>query len=124
MMNLESVTDFKTEVISKNFKLQYLNLFEIVQGGPEIGQISIDDYLIKNVFFGGPILYNEYYIFIPMYVKGVLKRGFRLVKIDVKSKKITKVSGIENLIVLNKIDESFVYYSVDQDRITQKKVKW
>lgn len=123
-MNLESVTDFKTEVFSEFFTLKYINIIEIVQGGPEIGQICLNGSLIGNSYFGGPLLFNEKFIFIPMYSKSFLRRGFKLVKISILNGDVVIISKIESLILLNKIDESFVYYSIDTERVTSKKVKW
>lgn len=124
MLNLESVNDFKTEVFSGFFTLKYISLTEIVQGGPEIGQICLNGSLIGNAYFGGPLLFNDEFVFIPMYVNSFLRRGFKLVKISILDGEVEIISKTEHLILLNNVDESFVYYSVDLERVTSKKARW
>lgn len=52
-MTLENPIRFISERIVNGMTVKYQNLTEIVQGGPEIGQLLIGDNVIKSIFLEG-----------------------------------------------------------------------
>lgn len=98
-----------------NLELRYLNLSEISQGGPEIGNFYINGQLIDGKF-GGPFIFQKPYIYIPAFSKKMFSRGFVLARIDITTNAIEYKGKIEPLIFLNKIIDNKIYYYKDIEK--------
>lgn len=106
-----------------NFKLNYINLMEIGQGGPEIGSVLINDKKIPTYLFGGPFLYFDEYVYMPVYLKSFFYKGFKIAKINIETLKVEILGKYENLINLYKIDGNYIYYYKDMDGLLEAKIK-
>jgi hypothetical protein len=104
-------------------RVEYRDLREVAQGGPEVGWLAIDEVLVGGPDrFGGPLIYSNGEIFIPCLRRGVISWGFRLARIDLEQRKCTVVGPSENLIFLDRIDGDLIYYSVDLDKSMEKTI--
>ncbi|MEM6719247.1 MAG: hypothetical protein AAF611_08045 [Bacteroidota bacterium] len=115
-MKLENPINFDIKKDYKKYSISYINLKEIVQGGPEVGNLMIDDILINTHYrFGGPMLFHLNSIYIPLFVKKFCKSGFILAKVNLKTHKIDFISTIKDIIFLDSIDEENhkIYYYED-----------
>lgn len=98
----------------------YKDLNEVVQGGPEIGYLYLNN---ENVFpklrFGGPLYFFDNKIYVPKYVGS----GFILTSINIVSKQIISYGSIEPLILLFKVDNESANYYVDLKNNKAKTIK-
>jgi hypothetical protein len=115
-MKLENPVNFDIKKEYKKHSISYFNLREIVQGGPEVGNLMIDNTPISsNYRFGGPMLFYKNFIYVPLFVKKFCKAGFVLSKVNIETHKIDFISSIENIIFLDIVDEENkkIYYFKD-----------
>lgn len=89
---------------------------EISQGGPEVGKISVNGKLIATFLFGGPIIYQDNYIYAPVFIRKFFKSGFRIAKINVQNLEVQVLGKYFNLIFLDKIDNQKIYFFLDMDK--------
>ena len=66
-------------------RIEYFDLHEICQGCPEVGKIRLDGNSIENYRFGGPPLFWDNAVFLPLYYK---KDGFQPCLIDLQTTQI------------------------------------
>ncbi len=95
-----------------DLEIRYSNLLEISQGGPAVGNLSINGQQLQGLY-GGPILCHDTSIFAPSLVKKLFGTGFRLAKINVLNHEVEYLSTIQNLIFLDEIKDSKVFYFLD-----------
>lgn len=86
--------------------IEYTDIREICQGGPEVGIFVINGKRIKDKLFGGPYIKNKDCLFVPLY-KGP---HFVLAMINVTTLNIQVVGKSEDLIFLDKIEDNSVFY--------------
>src|SRR5690554_584173 len=115
MENFENPIQFLIKKKFKNVEIMYYELMEISQGGPEVGNLSINGKIVKGLY-GGPAIYHGEYIFAPAYVKKLLGVGFKLARINIHTQKVEYLSNIKNLIYLDKIDKNRIYFFEDLNR--------
>jgi hypothetical protein len=82
---LQDPADFGLELVFDGIEVRYDNVYEIGQGGPITGALYIDQTWVRNFRFGGPLLYSDGYLFLPVFVKRFIGTGFRLAKINIKT---------------------------------------
>ncbi len=112
MKSKETPKDFDINKKINQTEITYTNLKEIVQGGPEIGTISINGISLKGDF-GGPCIYANGNLYAPNYVRKFFGRGFRLAKINIQTLKIEYLTKIKSLIYLQKIERGEIYFFED-----------
>lgn len=122
-MTTQNPISFISEKELPNFKLKYINLMEIGQGGPEVGNVYIDDKKVPTYLFGGPFLLSDGYVYMPVYLKSFFYKGFKIAKVSVENLKVEILGSYENLINLYKIDENYIYYYRDINNNQQGKLK-
>lgn len=108
-----SPIDFQLNYTVKNTFITYSNLVELGQSGIQIGKISIDNYKINDFDFGGPLLYTDNYLFVPMYKRNFFKSGFQLAVINLNNYKIFTIGDVKSLVWLDSIDDNKVYFYED-----------
>ena len=116
MTNLDTPMDFQIEKYFGNHKLKYVNLTEITQGGPEVGNIMIDDRTISSFFFGGPVINKNNFVYIPIFDKTFFKRGFKLGQINLETLEVNAFGKNKNFIFLDKIEDDIIYYFEDLEK--------
>jgi len=110
--NFEDPIQFNIKKDIGNIEIIYSELMEICQGGPEVGHLSINGKKVDGLF-GGPCLYDNDYLYIPIYVKKFLGTGFRLVRININNNNIEYLSKVKKIIFLEKVEGNKVYYYGD-----------
>ena len=115
MKHYETPIDFEINESFEGNNISYVNLREICQGGPQVGRIILNDKIITGHEFGGPFLYHEKHIYIPILTSHFIFSflSFKLAKINVMTREIQFVGENKALIFLNKIEDNKVYYYGD-----------
>ena len=116
MTLFETPWDFDHKKIFNNMIIEYSDVQEIVQGGPEIGKLSIDNKIFEEKLFGGPCLNLGEFIYLPVYVRKFLNRGFQLCRINLFSRKLDILTSFEDLIYLDRIENNKIYYYIDLEK--------
>ncbi len=114
----ENPIQFEVKKKSGNVELVYSDLMEISQGGPEVGNLSINGEIVQGLY-GGPALCRSDYVYVPAYVKKILGAGFRLAKIDVATLEVELLGKTKDLIFLDRVEGSQIYFFEDLDRSIQ-----
>ena len=61
---------FKKKNFFDEWEVSYLDLMEVNQGSPLVGSLSINgQFIIKEQGFGGPLLYFNRKIYIPVFIR-------------------------------------------------------
>ena len=115
--DFETPMDFAMSKKVREHIIKYENLMEFAQGSPAIGQLTIDNVIINQEgYFGGPFLHDESYLYIPMYVQSFFNSGFKLVKINLKSKVIEiLIEKKKTLFFLDSLKNGILYYYNNMD---------
>ena len=115
-MKFEDPIQFNQQKESGGVKVNYSNLMEITQGGPEIGDLHINGKLIDGYRFGGPCIIDGGFVFAPIFVKKLLGNGFKLSKINAATLEITVLGKSKDLIYLDKIEDGKVHFFENVDK--------
>jgi hypothetical protein len=91
------------------YEIEYINLSEICQGGPEIGDLKINGSIILSYRFGGPFIKYGSNLILPVLISNFWSRKFKLAKIDLLSKQITVFGKSKDLIFLDRIEDDNIY---------------
>lgn len=109
----QSPINFQTTIEIENIKIEYSRLMEICQGGPEIGDLSINESIIPYYRFGGPLLFDNGSIYAPIFIKRFCIAKFKLSIINVHTQKIRLIGKYHNIMHLDKIDNGKIYFFAD-----------
>ena len=117
----ETPLDFQEKFLFDNWEVSYLNLMEVNQGSPLVGSLSINgQVIIKEQGFGGPLLYFNRKIYIPVFIRRFCVVGFRLATLNVDDLSIEYIGDIEDLIYLKEIKGNRIYFYTDIYKSTEK----
>ena len=117
----ETPLDFQEKFLFDNWEVSYLDLMEVNQGSPLVGSLSINgQVIIKEQGFGGPLLYFNRKIYIPVFIKRFCVVGFRLATLNLDDLSIEYIGGIEDLIYLKEIKGNRIYFYTDIYKSTEK----
>ena len=122
---LDTPWGFTKDIQQDNWHIQYTNLNEICQGGPLVGNLIVNG---QKVFcdkrFGGPLLYHENLVFIPMYIRKFCISGFMISVIELNSMRLIRVKDIYDLVYLDSINENEIlfYKDIDRTKLHRKKI--
>jgi len=104
--------DYKNIVTEKNEEIRIGCCHDICQGGPVVGRLFIaEDLVFPNLYFGGPFLEKNKYLYIPQRKKNIFFNGFILIKINLVTHKSTKLNVKSEVINLKYIDGKYLYFS-------------
>ena len=110
----ETPLDFQEKFLFENWEVSYLDLMEVNQGSPLVGSLSINgQVIIKEQGFGGPLLYFNRKIYIPVFIRRFCVVGFRLATLNLDDLSIEYIGGIEDLIYLKEIKGNRIYFYTD-----------
>ncbi|WP_299121074.1 hypothetical protein [uncultured Tenacibaculum sp.] len=123
MINFETPIDFNIIKQDDDTKVEYFDLMELSQGGPEVGGIKINNETIKNYRFGGPCIISKEYVYIPVYIKKLCVSGFRIAEINIKTLEVSFISKIERFVVIDKVIDNNLYYYLNLDKTVSKTIK-
>ena len=98
-----------------------LDLMEVNQGSPLVGSLSINgQVIIQEQGFGGPLLYFNRKIYIPVFIRRFWVVGFRLAALNLDDLSIEYIGGIEDLVYLKEIKGNRIYFYTDIYKSTEK----
>ena len=118
---LETPLDFQEKNIFDQWEVSYLDLMEVNQGSPLVGSLSINgQVIIKEQGFGGPLLYSNRKIYIPVFIRRFWVVGFRLATLNLDDLSIEYIGGIEDLVYLKEIKGNRIYFYTDIYKSTEK----
>lgn len=117
----ETPLDFQEKFLFDKWEVSYLDLMEVNQGSPLVGNLSINgQVIIKEQGFGGPLLYFNRKIYIPVFIRRFCVVGFRLATLNLDDLSIEYMGGIEDLIYLKEIKGNRIYFYTDIYKSTEK----
>lgn len=117
----ETPLDFQEKNIFDQWEVSYLDLMEVNQGSPLVGSLSINgQVIIQEQGFGGPLLYFNRKIYIPVFIRRFWVVGFRLATLNLDDLSIEYIGGIEDLIYLKEIKDNRIYFYTDIYKSTEK----
>ena len=117
----ETPLDFQEKFLFDNWEVSYLDLMEVNQGSPLVGSLSINgQVIIKEQGFGGPLLYFNRKIYIPVFIRRFCVVGFRLAILNLDDLSIEYIGGIEDLVYLKEIKGNRIYFYTDIYKSTEK----
>ncbi|WP_274204277.1 hypothetical protein [Veillonella rogosae] len=117
----ETPLDFQEKFLFDNWEVSYLDLMEVNQGSPLVGSLSINgQVIIKEQGFGGPLLYFNRKIYIPVFIRRFCVVGFRLATLNLDNLSIEYIGGIEDLVYLKEIKDNRIYFYTDIYKSTEK----
>ena len=117
----ETPLDFQEKNFFDEWEVSYLDLMEVNQGSPLVGSLSINgQVIIKEQGFGGPLLYFNRKIYIPVFIRRFCVVGFRLATLNLDDLSIEYIGGIEDLIYLKEIKGNRIYFYTDIYKSTEK----
>ena len=116
----ETPLDFQEKFLFDNWEVSYLDLMEVNQGSPLVGSLSINgQVIIKEQGFGGPLLYFNRKIYIPVFIRRFCVVGFRLATLNLDDLSIEYIGDIEDLIYLKEIKGNRIYFYTDIYKSTE-----
>lgn len=114
----ETPLDFQEKFLFDNWEVSYLDLMEVNQGSPLVGSLSINgQVIIKEQGFGGPLLYFNRKIYIPVFIRRFCIVGFRLAILNLDD---LSIEYIEDLVYLKEIKGNRIYFYTDLYKSTEK----
>ena len=117
----ETPLDFQEKFLFDKWEVSYLDLMEVNQGSPLVGSLSINgQVIIQEQGFGGPLLYFNRKIYIPVFIRRFCVVGFRLAILNLDDLSIEYIGGIEDLVYLKEIKGNRIYFYTDIYKITEK----
>ena len=118
---LETPLEFQEKNFFDEWEVSYLDLMEVNQGSPLVGSLSINgQVIIKEQGFGGPLLYSNRKIYIPVFIRRFWVVGFRLATLNLDDLSIEYIGGIEDLVYLKEIKGNRIYFYTDIYKSTEK----
>ena len=117
----ETPLDFQEKNFFDKWEVSYLDLMEVNQGSPLVGSLSINGQVItQEQGFGGPLLYFNRKIYIPVFIRRFCLVGFRLAILSLDDLSIEYIGGIEDLVYLKEIKDNRIYFYTDIYKSTEK----
>jgi hypothetical protein len=109
MNKFEDPIQFDIRKMEGDIELTYSDLFEISQGGPVVGNISINGKTLEGRY-GGPALYRDKYVYAPVLVAKFFGTGFKLARINATSLEIVFLGKTKDIIFLDSIEDNRIYF--------------
>ena len=117
----ETPLEFQEKFLFDEWEVSYLDLMEVNQGSPLVGSLSVNgQVIIQEQGFGGPLLYFNRKIYIPVFIRRFWVVGFRLAILNLDGLSIEYIGGIEDLVYLKEIKDNRIYFYTDIYKSTEK----
>ena len=115
MRENQTPSAFETRKSFNGHTIEYHDLFEICQGGPEVGTISIDGVPLNGRRIGGPNLISERYLFVPEHIrKPLLGFRFHLLRVDLETLETLVIpKSKKEMIFLKRIEDRKIFFCED-----------
>jgi len=113
-MLLQNPISFIVHKELPSFTLEYRDFMEICQGGPEVGDVYINETKVKGYSFGGPFLIHEHHIILPAYIERRFKSNkFKLAFINTITLQAVVEGDFHNIIFPFKLEDNVVHCYTD-----------
>lgn len=119
MSSFENPIQFDIKKKVGDVEIEYSELMEISQGGPEVGNMSINGKIIEGRY-GGPAICKDVYVYVPSLVKKRFGTGFKLARINLNTLEVEYLSKTKDLFYLDKIEGNRIYFFEDIDKTIQR----
>jgi hypothetical protein len=123
-----SAINFPSNYDLGNNSLEYRDIKEMSQGGPEIGKLFINGKPVSaNEYFSGPLVFQENLnkVIVPILHRGFFNTKFKIAVIDLKTGGHSVIDKKENLILLKSVsEEKIISYYNDIDNNNLKTIKF
>ena len=114
---------FTSEYSYREWAIEYFNLREIAQGSPLVGRLHIDSMPVgDDLLFGGPFLVEGNVLYAPLFVRKFCISGFKLCRIDLRTRHYEFITKIQPLIFLDRIEGAMIFYFEDIEKGSVKSV--
>ncbi len=119
MNKFEDPIQFNIKKKIGDVEITYYDLKEISQGGPEVGNLSINGQVVMGSY-GGPAIYHNEYVYIPVHLKKFLGTGFKLARINTGTLEVEYLGKTKDLIFIDKIEGNRIYFFEDVNKTIRK----
>ena len=119
MSQFEDPIQFDIKKKVGDVEIAYSDLMEISQGGPEVGNLSINGKTMEGRY-GGPAICKDEYVYVPIYVKKFFGTGFKLARINSETFEIEYLGKTKDLIFLDREDGNRIYFYEDLNKTIQR----
>lgn len=104
---------FKRKFEYAGHRIEYTDVNELGQGGPETGKLFIDGKQLLENYFSGPLIFYKDLICIPVLSRSFLSSGFKLGMINLDSRTLELVTKKEPLVLIEKANNGVISYFTD-----------
>jgi hypothetical protein len=108
--------NFNLITIVNNFTIEYINPEKKTLVNLSTGNLKVNEYLFHKHLFGGPFLYNESFLVIPVFKQKIWKAGFSIAIIDLLNYRVHIFPCLKKMIFLEAFTNNTVYYYDDIDK--------
>lgn len=119
----ETPITFTTKKSHDGFQIEYQQLMEVCQGGPEVGVCFVNGIEIEGRRFGGPFIIKDGVAYLPEFQRKFIKSGFLLATIDLRTKKVKNIGKMKPLIFIDQIENGILYFFEDLKQTKKASVK-
>lgn len=123
-----SAINFPSNYDFGNNSLEYRDIKEMSQGGPEIGKLLLNGKpVLADEYFSGPLVFQESLgkVIVPILQRGFFNTKFKIAVIDLKTGEHSVIDKKENLILLKSVSkERIISYYSDIDNNDLRTVKF
>lgn len=109
-----------------DFKIEYNDVNELVQGGPETGYLQIDNFQFPEIRFGTSLIFKEMCLITSVYKWSwglFLKGNFKPCVINLTTKQLYMFGNPEILFLPKEVKGNLLYYYTDLKNYLLKSLK-
>lgn len=120
-MNLfETPWDYNLYKKEGNVEVEIFNEIEIVQGGPTIGDLKVNNTIVdSNYKYGGPIILCKNFVYCTVFIKSIFGSGFKIARMNTQNFELIFFGTKTRLINIQKIEGNKIsFYKNGEDILT------
>jgi hypothetical protein len=121
--NMKKPVDNPNKLQYENINIEYFDVQELVQGGPETGKLKINEEVLTGNRFGTNVIFYKKFLITSTYKKSFglfTKKGFTPCAIQFDNRKIIEIGEPEILFMPFRIENEMLFYFID---LKNEKVK-
>lgn len=124
MNKFDHPTDFELSVDENGISVRYRNEREVCQGGPVLGNVYVNGRSVfDNHECGGPALVKGTKVYVPVYIRGFWKSGFKVGEVDVITLQERLLGEKENYIHLSDVRDCVVTFYTNSTQSKKKSIE-
>lgn len=112
----DTPTNFEAKLNLNNNTIEYTKLKFIKKHFANIGNLLINGKSVPNYRFGGPFLYNNSSIIIPVYFDRFFQSGFKIAMINLEDNSVKIKGKIKKTMLLSKVENNSVFFYTDIEK--------